>query len=64
VAYLGNVFTKNRRKYIHDIDHQLEPFHHVLIAFPKLMEGVCLLSKHGGDRFDRIAGYDLGGERM
>ena len=64
MAYQRNAFTQSPRKQIHDIDYRLEPLHHIPITFSKAMEGICLLSKYSGDRFDRIAVFDPGGERM
>jgi hypothetical protein len=47
-----------------DLDGTLEGFHNFAIVSSKLTECLCLPFKQGSDRLNRIAFFELSGERM
>ena len=51
-------------KSMYDMDYTLERFHHFAVISSKFSESVCLLLKDCDDRVNRIAIFELPGERV
>ena len=49
---------------MHDMHNTLERLHHFVVVSSKFSEGLCLLLKDCGDRLNRIAAFELPGERV
>jgi len=65
-TYQADTLTKSGTsgKPMKDMDGTLEGFHNFAIVSSKLTEGLCLFFKQGSDRLNRIAIFELSGERM
>ena len=65
-TYQADTLTKSGTggKPMKDMDGTLEGFHKFAIVSSKLAECSCLLFKHGSDRLDRVAIFELSGERV